>query len=360
MIDANQRDPNFPLQDYTRIFTRQASPLEGSLPSLGKQNTYRTALTLDGLFNDRWDWRVTGTASFNDQESGSSDTIADRYARALQGYGGGDCKFNQVSGAANDPNIQPGVGNCQYWNPFASRLIASPGDPTYNSPVLADWMTEIGIERGESEFYSVEGVITGELWEMGGGATGVALGVQARQQELDIFVDPVARDGGFGFAPQVIQSWKSSRDTDAFFAELVMFPAESFEIDIAARFEDTEGQSSTEPKISALWTPTDNLFVRLSAGSSFRLASERQTFGIGPAGTTIRPIGGEVTQARALSVGNPALLPEESDNWTIGFTWDATDNLSLDINYWDYDFTNLVTTISPDDILLADMGRRVH
>jgi iron complex outermembrane receptor protein len=354
VIDANQRDPNFPLQDYRTIFTRQASPLEGSLPSHAKQHTFRTSLTLDGLINNSWDWRVNGTGSWNQQNSGTSDTIADRYARALEGYGGGDCKFNPVTGAANDPNIQPGVGNCQYWNPFASRLLAQPGDATYNSPTLADWMTDEGTERGDSSFFSVEGVVTGELWEMGGGATGVALGLQFRQQELDIFVDSVSKDGGFGFAPQVVQDWSSSRETKAFFAELVMFPSDSLEIDIAARFEDTDGQSSTEPKLSALWTPTDSLFVRFSAGSSFRLASERQTFGIGPSGTTIRPIGGEVNQARALSVGNPALLPEESENWTLGFTWDTTDNLTLEVNYWEYDFTNLVTAVSPDDILLAD------
>ena len=48
-------------------------------------------------------------------------------------------------GAINNANIQPGVGNCQYWNPFASRLIAQPGVPTYNSPELAAWMTDLDV-----------------------------------------------------------------------------------------------------------------------------------------------------------------------------------------------------------------------
>ena len=261
-----------------------------------------------------------------------------------------------MSGAANDANIQPGVGNCQYWNPFASRLIAQPGDPTYNSPELAAWMTDLDVERGDSDFFSAEALVTGSLWEMAGGASGLALGVQYRQQELDIQINPVRRDGGFGFAPQVVQDWSSSRDTQAVFAELVIFPSDNLELDFAARFEDTLGLSSTEPKLTGLWTPTDDLFVRFSVGSSFRLASERQTFGIGPSGTTIRPLGGEVTQARALSVGNADLLPEESDNWTIGLTWDATDDLTLDLTYWNYDFTNLVSTIDPDEILLADIA----
>jgi iron complex outermembrane receptor protein len=356
VIDANQRDPNFPLQDYRTIFTRQASPVEGPLPSFAEQNTFRTSMTLEGLVGDNWDWRINGTASWNSQESGTADTIADRYARALQGFGGAGCKFNPVAGAENTANVVPGVAPCEYWNPFASRLIAQPGDPTYNSPELADWMTAQPLDRGDSDFYSVEAIMTGDLWAMAGGDAAIALGVQYRQQEVDIKVDTVQKDGGYGFAPQVVRDWSSSRDTQAVFAELALFPGENFELDFAARYEDTEGLSSTEPKVTGLWTPTENLFFRFSAGSSFRLASERQTFGIGPTGTSIRPLGGEVTQARASAIGNPNLVPEESDNYTFGFTWDATDNLSFDITYWDYDFTNLVSTVNPDEILLADQA----
>lgn len=356
VIDANRRDPNFPLQDYRSIFTRQASPLEGDLQSFARQNTFRTALSLEGMLGDVWDWRLTGTMSHQEQSSSTADTITDRYARAIQGYGGPGCKGDFVSGLANNPNLQPGVGGCQWWNPFASRLIAKPGDPTYNDPDLADWMTFGGLDRGLANFYSLEFVVTGELWEMAGGTTGFATGVQYRRQTLDILQDPIAKDGGFGFAPQVIQDWSSTRDTDAMFAELVMYPTDTLEIDVAARYEDTLGQSSVEPKASLLWTPTDSLFVRASAGSSFRLGSEFQSFGIGASGTTIRPVGGEVTQARAIATGNPNLAPEESDNWTVGFTWDITDNWTVEVNYWDYEFTNLITTISPDDILLADMA----
>ena len=354
VIDAHARDSDFPLQNYNRVFTRQAAPVEGPLPSISKQHTFRTSLTLDGMLSAGWDWRLTGTASWNQQESGSSDSIADRYSRAVSGYGGGNCKANQIKGYENS-GLVPGEGNCEWWNPFGSRLIAKPGDATYNSPSLTDWMTNQPLTRGTSQLFSLEFITTGELWEMAGGVTGVALGAQFRKQELDLIVDSVARDGGYAFNNQVIESWDSMRDTEAFFAELVMYPTDTLEIDFAARYESTLGQSSVEPKISALWTPADNLFIRASAGSSFRLASENQSFGIGPSATSIREIGGEVTQARALAVGNQNLLPETSENWTIGFTWDVTDRLTLDLNYWSYEMTNLVTAVSPDDILIADL-----
>lgn len=348
----------FPAQDYRSIFTRILSPLDGDVDSIARQWTYRTAMSLNGSFGDSaWDWQLSGTWSRNDQRDTEVDSVTDRYARALQGFGGPACKWDFVAGAAADANGHTaGNGPCMYWNPMANRFLAQPGDAHYNDPELLEWMLFAPTTVGESELLAVEFVTTGELWEMAGGATGVALGAQIRKQTLDIDYDPIAKDGGYGFSPQVLRAWSSTRETEALFAEVVMYPTENLEIDIAARYEDTDGQSSTEPKISALWTPTDNVYVRASAGSSFRLASENQTFGIGSGAVSRATIGGEVTQATGISVGNPNLQPEQSDNWTVGVTWDINDSLSFDLTYWFYDFTNLVTSTDPNDVLLADMA----
>jgi len=53
-------------------------------------------------------------------------------------------------------------------------------------------------------------------------------------------------------------------------------------------------------------------------------------------------LGGELIDARAITVGDPNLQPEQADNLTLGFTWDVTDNFTLDVNYWSIDFQNLV------------------
>lgn len=357
VIDANERDPSFPVTDFDTIYTRQISPLETAAVHTSSQDTFRTAVTFNGTFGTpRWDWQLAGTYSRNEQYTQDVDTIATRYAAALQGYGGPDCKWNTVLGVEDDPNgLQAGVGPCQYWNPFASRMLAEEGDPTYNSQELLDWMQYGSVNMGESRLYTLEGIVTGELWEMAGGTTGVAFGTQFRKQLLEIEVDPIAKDGGFGFDPQVLTDWDSNRQTEAVFGEIVMFPSESLEVDLAARYEDTEGTSSVEPKISALWTPNDRLFIRASAGSSFRMPTENQLQGIGSGAKSFIELGGEPPFAAGLSVGNPDLEPEESDNWTIGFTWDLNDYLTLEATYWDYEFSNLVTTTDPEDVLRQDI-----
>ena len=375
VIDAHVRSMGaFPLQNYSRVFSRQLSPLDGddaSLDSASTQNTYRVAATLDGALSDAWDWRFTSTFSQNDQRNNANDTITDRYMRALQGFGGPSCKWNFVQGALENPNIQPGVGSCQYWNPFASRLIADPNDfapidpndpnsppkrALYNSPELLDWMMFGGQDINEARFTSFEWIATGGLWEMAGGTTGIAVGAQYRQQELELSVAPIEKDGGLGFNPQILRDWQANRTTEALFAELAMYPIEDIEIDIAVRREETLGLSSTDPKLSMLYTPTDNLFLRATVGSSFRLASENQLFGIGAGSVGRDTIGGQVTQAVGIAVGNPNLLPEESDNWTLGFTWDVTDNFTVDLTYWDYDFTNLVASTDAEDTLRLDLA----
>ena len=345
VIDANMRNAAFPLQDYIQPFTRILSPLDGDgLSRRQRQQTFRVASSLNGdVGTSGFIWDVGATFSQNDQWTQDVDTIADRWSRAVQGYGGPGCKWNLVEGVDSNPDLQPGLGACQYWNPFASRLIAEEGDATYNDPALLEWMLYGDTQVGMSRFYAVEAVTTGELFELPGGPTGIAVGAQFRRQDVDVEVDPIRKDGGFGFNTQSFSDWDASRESKALFGELAFYPIENLELDVAARWEETLGQESVEPKVSALWRPLDGLFLRGTWGTSFRLPSEFQLFGNGGAGPPRDEIGGQTIQANALVVGNPDLKPEESENYTLGFTWDVTDWLTLESTYWNYEFTNLVT-----------------
>ena len=66
------------------------------------------------------------------------DTLTDRYAMALNGIGGEDCRdpatgeFYEIGTDA--ALAAAGVGNCHYWNPVGAAIGASPSDPYYNHP----------------------------------------------------------------------------------------------------------------------------------------------------------------------------------------------------------------------------------
>ncbi|HWK54112.1 MAG TPA: TonB-dependent receptor, partial [Hyphomicrobiales bacterium] len=357
--DANQRDPAFPIQDYRLQYRSPFSPIEGPVEQSNKQFTYRVASTLDGDFGveNSWGWKLNGAYSQNDTESYNPETIAQRLNLALNGYGGPECNFNAVTGAANDPDIQPGVGSCMWYNPFASRLLAKPGDPTYSDPDVQRWFTTYENESGKAALWTAEAIVTGETFELPGGATGLAFGGQLRRQTLEINVDPISVDGGFGSDPQPLRDWSAKRDTSALFAETVLYPTRELELDLAVRWEETDSLGSTEPKISALYTPTDNLYLRASWGTSFRVPSEVAFYGVsGEGGRANIIVGGEQQQAEGYTVGSPDLKPETSENWSFGVTWDATDALTLSTTYWSYKFTDLIARTDANEFLELDIA----
>jgi iron complex outermembrane receptor protein len=331
-------------QDY-QVRYRIRSPL-GDEPTntMAQQDTYRVAGSLDGTFGDsNWDWNATFTFSQNNTRNVGGDTIRDRINAAVAGLGGPNC------GAGGTP----GTGDCFWYNPFANRFLAEPGDPNYNDPVLASWIFARSNTEGFAELETMDFIVTGEIGELSGGPTGIAIGVQQRQQEFSIDYDPITETGGYAFNTTPQQDFGGTRDTDALFAEIVLYPSESVEIQFAARYEDYGTVDSTDPKIGFLWTPTDRLFFRATAGTSFRQPGEVQSFGTASQGGGAW-INGAATNARGLLKGNLNLQPEESDNFTLGFTWDVTDNFTMDFNYFDIDFKNLIVTEDGTVIMAND------
>jgi iron complex outermembrane receptor protein len=86
----------------------------------------------------------------------------------------------------------------------------------------------------------------------------------------------------------------------------------------------------------------EGLFFRATAGTSFRQPGEVQSFGTASQGGAA--FFGTATNARGLLQGNLNLQPEESTNYTVGFSWDVTDTFTMDINYFDIEFENLIVT----------------
>lgn len=320
-IIAENARSGLPIRDYA-LWYRMGSPIQEAVTNLSTQDTYRLTGSLIGDINDNWQWSAITTWSENDTVVIQGDTLADRLKLAL--------------------NCQGLATRDACWNPLGNAHLASPGDPHYNNPALFKWIFAERINSGNAELTTLDLVLTGSLGELPGGPTGIAVGAQVRNQSFTIDWDTLSNDGAFSFFSTPLLDYEGDRDADALFGEVVLFPAEDLEVQLAARFEDYGEVSSTDPKIGVLWTPTDNLFFRATAGTSFRVPGELQIFGATLGRGAQATLGGELIDARAITVGDPNLQPEQADNLTLGFTWDVTDNFTLDVNYWSIDFQNLV------------------
>ncbi len=318
------------------------------------QDTFRVAARLKGTFGDSdWGWQASFSDSWNDTEFNSTDTIVARINSALNGYGGPACSASPTT----DPTgAARGTGNCRFWNPFANSLIAAPGSRTYNDPELTNWLVGSRTTKDAGELKTYDFVVTGDLWDMAGGTTGVAVGLHRREQMFSQDWDVMSEaPGNWAFnGATAYLDFDGERATDAVFGELVMYPTNTVEVQLAARYEDTGSMDSFDPKLGVLYTPVDGLYLRASAGTSFRQPGEIQMFGIGPGGATTDPIGGDTINARGLLVGNQSLTPETSDNWTTGFTWDVNEQVTIDMSYWSVKFKNLITQEQAQAILQLD------
>lgn len=347
---------NADISGYTyrgRVFSPAGGPEEQNIHT-SWQDTFRVAGRLDGAFGDSgWSWQARFSDSWNDTSFTGTDTIVARLRAALNGYGGPSC----TASPATDPGgAQRGQSVCQFWNPFANRLLAQPGDPTYNDPALTQWLTGGRSTSDSGELKTYDFIVTGDLWEMSGGTTGLAVGVHRREQSFSQEWDDLSKGvGNWAFnGAFAVQDFGGSRTTDAAFTELVMYPSDTFEVQLAGRYEEMGDLDSFDPKIGLLWTPADGLFVRASAGTSFRQPGEIQMFGYGSGGASTNPIGGDTINARGLLIGNQNLRPETSENWTLGATWDVTERFTMEVNYWSVTFEDLINQENAQALLVLD------
>jgi len=317
--------------------------------SLHNSDTWRLAATIGGDISAAWGWELGLTKSRNEFFAAAPDVLVDRFDVAIRGLGGPSC----------DPSTgAPGVGDCVYFNPFASALT---GTGTVNSPALLDDLIGVLSFDAESELLTIDGLLTGEFGEMNGVPIGAAFGIQLRQDELSYDYNDQANADNFLFLVGN-PDFGDDRDVTALFAELALPVSDSIDLQLAARYEDYgQGVDSTDPKISMLWRPSDDISIRGSLGTSFRAPSLYQVNGTQTslAQLTDPNVGTPQffpVRAQPNPTGGP-LQPEEADVVNLGVTWFATDNLEIGLDYWSFDYTDVIIQQNPQAILnAADAG----
>ena len=334
--------------------------LSGAIQHSG-QDTDRVAGRLNGKFgNTGFDWQVGFQDSWNDTRFQSNDTVINRAGLAANGYGGPACAYTP----ANDPTkAHRGTGLCEFWDPFAIAGTVKPGDPAYNDPAVVKWLTGLRQTVDSGQLKTYDAITTGKLWDMPGGTTGLALGVERRELDFGQTWDDGSKQIGYwGFNGAFAQSdFSGANATNAAFLEMVLYPAKALEVQLAGRYEKTsyDGGGSFDkfnPKIGLLWTPVKGLFVRGSAGKSFQAPGPASLFAQASGGSSAQMIGGDTINARGLLVGNPNLKPETSQNWNVGVTWDVSDNFTAELNYYNIEFKDLIAAENAQQILTADLA----
>ncbi len=194
-----------------------------------------------------------------------------------------------------------------------------------------------------------------------GGDLQVSFGTQYRQEEFQItegeplsYVDgnnglAPAAQGFPGFSPDAVNDL--SRDNINAYIELGWDPTDKLFLGLAVRYEsfDDSAGDETIAKISARYEITDSFALRGSANTGFRAPSVQQLGFKGSRGqfadldndgiaeTIVLRQTLPSTDPAAQALGAAALVPEESTNISIGFTYVTDYNLSLTVDAYQLD-----------------------
>ena len=283
-----------------------------------KSNTWRGSGVFTGEFADSWSFEVGAMWSENQFENRQPETDINAWQAAINDFS---------------------------YNPFGNSHLAGPGDPAYNSQAVIDAVRGDATVDGTLTTWTVDAHVTGDLFEMPAGPLGVAIGVQYRDESIDYDFDAISeRDGWASLTGN--PDFNGNRDVVAIFGEVAIPLLENLDIQAAVRYEDYGGAvgSTTDPKVAALWQPVDALSLRASYSSSFRAPTMFQTVGVGTTGSGgVFALGSfQFPTIRFLQDPNNLLKPESADVYNIGASFSPVDNLTIDVDYWKFEFTDVI------------------
>lgn len=356
----NPQSPSYPNLSFPTILPGQAgSPFDGFVRWYGRplgseapsplaprnSETLRASLDLSGtLDGGAWDWNASVTYSENDREGWQPDTIKSRLDAALVGAGG--------------------ESGTETFNIF---------DPSQNSASLIDYISAETYTKMSTDLTVADLVVSGPWFELDNfGTVNLAYGAQFRHEGFSIARNDIStqqRDSVTGALQDVDLIFlgggtepSASRDSFAAFAEVSMPLNDSVELNVAARYESLETESSLDPKIALRWQVSDDVVIRGSMSTAFREASliqqfNRQTSLQGLVDTSVGGSSGTLF-IRVLTEGDVDLKPETSTNTNLGVVWTPSDNFNMRVDWWQFEYEDVITIENAQGKINADPNRQ--
>jgi iron complex outermembrane receptor protein len=347
-----------------RPYLAGGNPEFGYGESFGKREheQWRWSADLKGDFANGISWDTNLTYGRYRYYSAGYDTLTDRLELALRGLGGPGCNFQTGT---------PGVGGCQYYNPFSNAVPGAPRNgltnagfvsTVANSADLTAWMFPFQSGEQVTQIWEANAVLNGKVprFSLPGGEIGWAAGLQWRHNSYDshysTFASSVASpctdtpvNGSTTCSPHsspavflgTATPLSLSQDIFAGFLELSLPVTDKLNFDLAARYEDygSNGGSTFNPQLRAKWQLVDWFALRGSVGTTFR--APPQGFLIPDPATSLQNVLGAFRPVD--TVGNPGLSPEKATVFSLGGIIEAG-RFKATVDYWNYDLKQLITT----------------
>ena len=271
--------------------------------------------------------------------------------RALLNYSRSDSEYSIVS--ANDARLNEATLSGAI-NPFD---IANA-----DAAIIADIFDNERAAEAQDGLMDIRAIVEGPLFALPGGDLRMAVGGEFMGEDFQTRSVADQRLDVMGTLPYSLYN----RDVVSAFGEIVAPVLPAVTISLAGRFDDYEDFGNTfNPKIGLMVEPTDWITLRGNWGTSFTaptpldqlraLSNQISAFDFTPfvrPGDTPRP--GSRTVALQGSV--PDLQPQDAETWSLGLQVrpPVAPGLSLAVNYYDVEFTDILATPTPSNAIFTD------
>jgi iron complex outermembrane receptor protein len=240
-------------------------------------------------------------------------------------------------------------------------------DPSSNSQAVRNLVSPTYRVTDTSDMDVFDFTVNRELFDLPGGTSGFAGGVQFRHENQS---EQPLNPGGFyqGLGSTFITG---NRNVSGIYGEFDAPLLESLEADVSGRFDHYPNVGNDfSPKVGLKWKPTDWLAVRGTYSKGFRAPQFGESAGSYSAGFVNGSVQAQGAPASYLAAhgydnyvtvpyaleegnsGNPNLKPEKSSSFTFGVVVQPTSWLNASLDYYNIKKTNVIVPADPGIALL--------
>lgn len=227
----------------------------------------------------------------------------------------------------------------------------------------------------------------GELFEMPAGPAGLLLGVEYREESFVDDRDP-RLDGtiqftdnagnGFPIVSDVMNSSPTldsagSRDVISAYTEVQVPLFSTLDMQLALRYEDfSDVGDTTVGKIALGWRPIEQLLFRGSWSEAYRVPNlvtinesgvarsntvdDFVCFHVDPDEVLLDCVHG----VQRAAGGSKLLVPEQSENTSLGVVWDVTSSLTVTLDYWAIEKDDTIGLFGEENHTALDLLRLIE
>lgn len=340
-------DPRFGYLAPQRVLTPQeVGGLDASNDHYREQ-MLDLVLGLRGQYGQRLDWNLS---------AGRSDYRVQRDRRRLLGDKVNAFFFGPATGMTADGVIIQPLDLAHWLRPITPAEYSA-----MSSNVHYDALTQVD----EASY-----VVSGGIADLAAGTLSMALVLEASRQRYQLHNTPSVLPLQMDVYNLTGSVGEGVRDRYAMGGEMRIPLTQTIKASVAGRvdrYDDAVAVATARTWSAGLeWRPTRSLLLRASHATSFKMPDLHWMFtdGGGSFGTAIDArrcmlaganpgCAGYEVEFLTRTYRNQTLRPETGTSTTAGFVWDASDALSISVDYWDVSNEDGIGRIAPG-LLLRD------